>query len=171
MDRDADDSTPSKSQRKREAQELQALAVSLVDLPDAQLQRIPLPERLRDAIVETRRITAHGALRRQHQYLGRLMRQADAAPVRDAIAALERESAGQTRHFHALEHWRDRLIDEGDGALDDLLAAHPTLQRAPLRHLIRQAQREVATDAPKRAARSLFRHLREHVPPDDRSGG
>lgn len=170
MDGHSDDFPPSKSQRKRHAEALQALAVSLVDLPDAQLARIPLPERLRDAIVETRRISSHGALRRQHQYLGRLMRQADEAPIREALDQLAREAAGRTRQFHAVEQWRDRLVAEGDAALDDLLAAHPSLERAPLRHFIRQARLEADRDGPKRAARALFRHLRERLETPDEAG-
>ncbi len=157
------DDGPSKSQRKRDAQELQALAVSLVDLPDEQLARIPMPEKLMDAIRETRRITSHGALRRQRQYLGKLMRRADPEPIREALAQLEREAAGQTQHFHALERWRDRLIAEGDAAIDELLAAHPQLERAPLRHFVRQARQERDAQRPPRAARSLFRHLRERI--------
>jgi ribosome-associated protein len=159
-----DDATPiSKSAAKREASALQALAVSMVDLPDDQLARLPLPERLHDAIVECRRITSRGALRRQRQYLGRLMRSAEVGPIREALAELEREAAGRTRHFHTLEHWRDRLIDEGDTALDALLAEYPRLDRAPIRQFVRQARREIEADRPRRAARALFRHLRERL--------
>ncbi|MEO0973093.1 MAG: ribosome biogenesis factor YjgA [Pseudomonadota bacterium] len=172
LEHDDDAVIPSKSQRKREAQALQDLAVSMVDLADEQLERIPLPEKLRDAIRETRRITSHGALRRQRQYLGKLMRQAEQEPIREAMAQLAREAAGQTRHFHDLEVWRDRLLSEGDAGLDALLSAHPHLERAPLRHLIRQAQRERAAERPARSARALFRHLRDHLaaPDDDASG-
>lgn len=153
----------SKSQRKREAHALQELAVSLVDLPAEQLARLPLPGKLREAVAECRRITSRGALRRQRQYLGRLMRGADADAIREALAALEREAAGRTRHFHELEHWRDRLLAEGDSALDALLAAHPRLQRAPIRSFLEKARREAEAGHPPRAARALFRHLREHI--------
>ncbi len=166
-DEEDDAGPPSKSARKRHAEALQRLAVSLVDLPAEQLARLPLPEKLAQAIEQTRRITAHGALRRQHQYLGRLMRGADEAAIREALEAQQRVAAGQTRHFHTLERWRDRLIAEGDPALDALLAEHPQLERAPLRHFIREAQREAAAERPPRAARALFRHLRERLPADD----
>ncbi|MEO0423411.1 MAG: ribosome biogenesis factor YjgA [Pseudomonadota bacterium] len=157
------DDGPSKSQRKRDAQALQALAVSLVELSDEQLARIPLPEKLHDAIVETRRITSHGALRRQHQYLGKLMRRAEHEPIREALAQLEREAAGQTQHFHTLERWRDRLLAEGDAAIDELLASFPQLERPPLRHFVRRARQEREANRPPRSARALFRHLRERI--------
>jgi ribosome-associated protein len=163
-DEEHDDRGPSKSQRKREAAALQSLAVSMVDLPDEKLARLPLPDRLHEAIVECRRITSHGALRRQHQYLGRLMRGTEVDPIREALAILEREAEGRTRHFHLLERWRDRLISEGDDALDALLAEHPRLERAPIRRFVRDARREAARELPPRAARALFRHLRDRLP-------
>jgi ribosome-associated protein len=79
---------PSKTQRKRQMHELQRLGQRLAELPAAQLQRIDLPEALREQIELARRITAREALRRQLQYVGRLMRQADADAIRAGLAAV-----------------------------------------------------------------------------------
>ena len=60
----------SKSQRKRDMHALQALGKTLIELPQEQLAKMDLPEPLREALIEARRISAHGALRRQLQYVG-----------------------------------------------------------------------------------------------------
>ena len=84
----SDETVPSKSQRKKEVHALQDLGVELVALSDERLAALELPERLRDAVLEARHITAREARRRQLQYIGKLMRQVDAEPIRAALAAL-----------------------------------------------------------------------------------
>lgn len=82
-----DDSKPSKSARKREYLALQKLGEELVTLRESELLSMPLDEDLLEAVQEARRIKAHGALRRQKQYIGKLMRHVDPEPIN---AALER---------------------------------------------------------------------------------
>ena len=89
-----DDKRPSKSQRKKEVHALQDLGVELVALSDERLAALELPERLRDAVMEARRITAREARRRQLQYIGKLMRKVDAEPIRAALAALRARPRG-----------------------------------------------------------------------------
>lgn len=79
---------PSKTRLKRQMHDLQRLGERLVALPPAQLARIELPEALREQIDLARRITAREALRRQLQYVGRLMRGADADAIRAALEAM-----------------------------------------------------------------------------------
>jgi len=152
---------PSKSQRKREMHQLQALGEHLVELNQEQIAGIPLGTELLQALEEMRRIKGREARRRQLQYIGRLMRHEDG----DAIAAaLERLKAGgieQTRRLHQLERWRDRLIEQGDGALGELIAAHPGADRQQIRQLVRSARREQELNKPPAASRKLFRYLRE----------
>ena len=155
-----DDPAPSRSADKRSAESAQALGEALVALKPEQLARFGLPERLQDAILEAQRITAHGALRRQRQYIGRLMREVEAAPIRDRLLELRGEDAVSRARLHRVERWRDRLVAEGDAALGALLEQHPEAERARLRQLIREAQREHAADAPPHAQRALFRALR-----------
>lgn len=151
---------PSKSQRKREMHLLQALGERLVELKPEQISEIPLGTALLEALREMGRIKGREARRRQLQYIGRLMRLEDG----DAIAAaLERLKAGgieQTRRLHQLERWRDRLIEQDDGALEELLAAHPGTDRQQVRQLVRSARKERKLNRPPAASRKLFRYLR-----------
>ena len=115
------DSKPSKSQRKREQLELQRLGESLIDFDAATLAAIPLDERLRDAVLQAAKMRSHGALRRQKQLIGKLMRKVDPEPIRAAIARLTAEDAAAKRLFAQAEQWRDRLVG-GDSALDEFTA-------------------------------------------------
>lgn len=164
---DTTPSTPSKSQRKRESTALQDIGAELVKLPSDRLARLHLPDPLRAAVLEARRITSHGALRRQMQYIGRLMRDVDAEPIVAQLAELRGESAQAKAAFHTLERWRERLLAE-DGALTEWLARHPRSDAQALRQLIRNARREATEGKPPRASRALFRALREaEVGPGD----
>lgn len=151
----------SKSQRKRDMLALQALGESLVKLKAEQLGKIPLPEQLHQAVREAQRIKSHSAHKRQLQYIGRLMRELDASPIREAMETLEARSAQASAQLHHLERWRERLIAEGDAALGELLDEHPGADRQHLRQLIRAAQREQTQNGPHGHARALFRYLRE----------
>ena len=152
---------PSKSERKRESDALQSLGERLLQLPADQLGQMPLPEELREALEQARRIRQPGARKRQLQYIGKLMRQVDAAPIRDALAGFDLSSARTAAHHHRIEHWRERLIEQGDGALSDLLAEYPQADRQHIRQLTRNAGKERRQNRPPQAARALFRYLRE----------
>lgn len=161
----------SKSQLKRDAAALQQIGEELVKLREAQLDKIPLPDFLREAVDSARRITSHGARRRQLQYIGRLMREVDPAPIRQALDTLQgtgREAAAQ---FHRLERWREELIAKGDTALGELLDAYPQADSQHLRQLIRNARREQEHGTPKGAGRALFRYLRELTEAQDDEPG
>lgn len=155
---------PSRSSDKRDAQAAQKLGEALVGLKPELLASFELPERLRDAILQCQGITAHGALRRQRQYIGRLMREVDTAPIQARLLELRGEDAASRARFHRVERWRDRLIDEGDAALNALLDERPDADRTHLRQLLREAQQEQRRAAerptPPIAHRALFRALR-----------
>ena len=150
----------SKTRRKQEMLELQALGAALVDLSAAHLERMALPEALAQAVREARRFASHEARRRQMQYIGRLMREVDAAPIRAQIAAVEGGSAQERARHQRLEHWRARLLEQ-DGALTEFARAHATADLQKLRALIRNARKEQAEGKPPRAMRELFRVIRE----------
>lgn len=160
FDIDTDD-RPSRSQLKRDAEALQDLGLALVELPQAKLDRVELPDQLREAIDLARRITAHGGKRRQMQFIGKLMRKFDAAPIRAQIEAMQQADRRAAQRFHVLEALRDKLLAEGDDALGELLERYPAADRQHLRQLIRQAQTERDKNKPPASARSLFRYLRE----------
>lgn len=111
------DDKPSKSARKREHLELQCLGEALVRLGKADLDAMPLDDRLRDAVIEAGTIQSHSALRRQRQLIGKLMRDADADAIRTSLAALGQADRKSTRLFHAAEIWRDRICGEGKPAV------------------------------------------------------
>ena len=80
---------PSKSQRKRDAQALQALGAQLVELSSGHLAQLHLPDALREAVVAAQGMRSHGARTRQMQYIGKLVRQLDPASLRTVREALE----------------------------------------------------------------------------------
>lgn len=150
---------PSRSQVKREAEALQALGEELIALPEKQLAEVPLPEPLREAIELARRITSHGGLRRQRQYVGRLMRDLDPEPIRATLERLRGADRASKARFQEAEHWRERLLREGDAALTEFLACHPQADRQQLRQLMRAAAQEAAAGQSPRHCRELFRYL------------
>jgi ribosome-associated protein len=81
------DLPPSKSSRKRAAHAAQKLGERLVRMRDQELAGLPLPEELREAIAEARRLTSRTALSRQHQFIGKLMREVDVDAIEAAISA------------------------------------------------------------------------------------
>lgn len=157
----------SKTRRKLEMHALQALGEALVALPEAQLKTFDLPEDLLAAIAEARSIRAHGGLRRQLQYIGKLMRGIDPEPIRARLAALEGNSRAATAELHRLERWRERLLDE-PAALEELLALRRVADVQSLRATLRAAIAERAASKPPKHQRELFRRLREifESPPD-----
>lgn len=161
---DTDSEHKSRSQVKREMEALQVLGEALVALKTEQLDAIPLPDKLRDAVIAARTTTDRGARRRQFQYIGKLMRNVDAEPIRQALDVLNNRGKQAATQFHRLERWRDRLLSEGDAALSEFLEEHPAADRRHIRQLLRNAQRETQAGKPPAAARALFRYLREISP-------
>lgn len=152
---------PSKSALKREADELQKLGEALIDLPDAVLEQLPLPESLRDAVANARRFTSHGARLRQRQYIGKLMRKIEVEPIRRALDARQQEQRLEARRFQRIEQWRERLIREPHIAVPELLVEMPGADAERLRALAAAAAQDTRDGATPRAARLLFQYLRE----------
>jgi ribosome-associated protein len=151
----------SKSRRKRDLEALKDLGRDLLGLGDDTLQGLKLPEDLLEALLTARRIRSHGAQKRQLQYVGKLLRDIDTAPLRAAVEARKHQQSIHTREFHLLEELREKLIIEGDAALPEVLAHFPHTDRQHLRKLARHARNEHAARQPPRASRELFRYLRE----------
>ena len=156
-----DDERPSKSELKRRSSELQTLGESLIDLPQAELDALPLPEKLRDAVDLARRITKHGGLYRQKQYIGKLMRKYDVEPIRAALEARQAEQRRAAVEFRRLEQWRDRLVSGDADALEEIALACPLADRERIAQMAERARHERRIEAPPRAARELFAYLRE----------
>jgi ribosome-associated protein len=150
------DAQPSKTRRKQAMHELQDLGEALVALDPPRLAALGLPERLAEAIALARRITAHEGRRRQMQFIGRLMRDVDPAPIRAAIEASAAVSHEDRARFAAAETWRDRLLAE-DAALTEFVAAHPGVDREALASMVGDARAERASGRPPHRFRALFR--------------
>jgi ribosome-associated protein len=153
----------SKSQLKRESAALQDLGEALIALSGETLNRFHLPPQLLEAVRMAQSITQHGALKRQRKFIGKLLRGMDAEPIREELARLNRQSAHAVGEHHRIERWRDRLLGGDEGEIDDFLAAYPSADRQKLRQLIRDAHKERLAQAPPRAARQLFKYVRELV--------
>ncbi|MGY0193769.1 ribosome biogenesis factor YjgA [Leptothrix sp. BB-4] len=162
---------PSKTQMKKESHDLQELGEALLELPRPKLDALDLPEGLRDALEELRRIRNFEGRRRQWQYVGKLMRGIDPEPLREAVAAQRVPSARETLALHEAEAWRDRLIGSDD-AMTAWMADHPDTDAQALRSLIRSARKDVQAaaaaqphdGAPERKGRSyreIFQLVRE----------
>lgn len=158
------DEPPSKSQRKRDSHALQALGERLVALSDQQLERVPLPEPLAEAIALARRVTAREGRRRQLQYIGKLMRTVDVEPLRHALEQLTDGERAATALLHGAERWRQRLLEEpGDRQQwrQQWLERHPHCPAARLDGLIAGALAESAAGQHGRQYRELFRLIRD----------
>ncbi len=155
---------PSRSQLRRDATAIFKLAETLATLTDAQLVRIPLEADLLDEVRRTRAIHQPIARKRETQYLAKLLRRLEVEEI-DAVRTVldinKQQSHRETAALHQLENLRDRLVAEGDNALDEVIAQHPSADRQHLRNLIRQANTEAKKQKPPRASRELFRILRE----------
>ena len=151
----------SKSQRKRELHDLKQLGLKLLEFSDDALRQLNLPETLLDALLTAKKIHSNSARKRQLQYIGKLMKEIDAQPIRAVVQAREHQHLTTTREFHLLESLRDTLLVKGDDALPTVLAEFPRTDRQHLRKLVRQARQEQETGQPPGAARALFRYLRE----------
>jgi len=160
QDKRNDETRVSKTVRKQEMLDLQKMGVELAALPLSQLENISIPEGLRKAILEAKKINSHGAKKRQMQYVGRLMREVDAAPIRAQLDALNSGSAQSAAAHRRLEAWREKLLAD-DEALTEFAIAFPGSDVQALRTLIRNTRKEQLEAKPPRSFRELFRLIKE----------
>ena len=154
---------PSKTKRKQEAHSLQALGEALVQLPASRLQALSMPEALRDAIEQFQRTRSFEGKRRQMQFIGKQMRFADGAPLREAVDAFKLGSAKDTLLLHEIERWRDELVAHEDAAT--LWAqAYPGSDLQQLRSLLRAARKDAAAAPEQRNGRG-YRDLFQFIKP------
>jgi ribosome-associated protein len=162
---------PSKSQLKRDMIALQVLGQALVDLPKDALKRMPMPEKLADAVRDARRITDHEGKRRQLQYVGRVMRtltDAETDALRTALDAQRGVNKAATARLHWIERTREQLLAD-DAALTAFIRQHPDADPQEGRTLIRNARKEAQLSKPPRYYRELFQWIKtaSGTPGDD----
>ena len=154
---------PSKSELKRQMTVLQKLGEELVNEARDRVKRVPMPEDVRDAILECQQIRDHEGRRRQLQYVGKKMRTLDeeeVAAIQRTIDSWKGLSKADTANMHAMERRRDKLLAD-DKALTVLLSENPELDVQHLRTLIRNARKEQAENKPPKAYREIFQILKE----------
>jgi ribosome-associated protein len=148
----------SKTQRKRRMTQLQDVGAALVKLNAEQLARIDLPQNLREAVVECQRLTKHEAIRRQKQYIGKIMRNIDAGPIADQLEALEAPSRRQTALFHLAERWRTDILAD-PGLIARFVGDYPGADAERLRALVTAVQEEKSDAKSPKYFRELFHVL------------
>ena len=156
-----DEEWVSKTEVKRQMHALQELGAKLTQLNKDQLNKLNLGQQLRDAIDEFHRIKSNGAQKRHLQFIGKIMRTEDAEQIEQSIGLFEAGHQAHTQAFHKLEVWRDKLINEGNNALQAYIDENPQADVQHLRQLIRNAQKELKQEKPPASARKLFKYLRE----------
>lgn len=151
---------PSKSQMKRDMTSLQVLGRELAALSKDRLLQLGLPERLHEALLAYRTITAHEGARRQMQFIGRLMRDVDPEPLREALDRFNGASRAEVADMHLAERWRDRLLEEG-ATLTEFAGTYAGADLTRIRTLIRNARKETTEGKPPRDYRELYRAIRD----------
>lgn len=169
-----DTGRPSKTKQKEAMHELRDLGAELVELSVGQLKKINLPENIFEAVRECQKITAHGARRRQIQYLGKLMRGVDDEPIRAGLAMLRGESSAETARLHRLERFRTRLLED-ESFLAEIAALWPDLDLQHMRQLRRNALKEKEANKPPKNFRAIFQILqdldKQGTPVDEEEAG
>jgi ribosome-associated protein len=162
-DSDEIDLPPSKTKIKKQMHDLQDLGEQLTELSKEHLAELDIPENLRDAVRELKKIKSFGAIKRQMQYIGRLMRDIDPTPIQAKLSEWNGTSKQHIAWLHQVERWRDRLLEEPE-ALTELLAAFPGADVQHLRALIRNAIKEKELMKPPKNYREIFQVLRDIIP-------
>lgn len=157
------DEPVSKSQKKREADALQQIGVTLISWSATKLDALPLPDNLRKAIVEAKQLKSHGAKRRQAQLIGKLMRASDYEAIVAAYEQMREEDSAVTANFHEVELWRDKLIEQGKEALTEFIDIYQPEDVQQLRQLIKKAADDKLKEKNSGAAKALFRYLRAAI--------
>lgn len=152
----------SKTRRKRQALDAQAIGVALTALRPDQLGVFALPDRLLSAIRDCQSMTKHEAVRRQRQFIGKLMREADIEAIAARLAAMQAPAARETAAFHRAERWRDEMLADPE-AVARFAERFPAADTAALRRLVAEAQAERDSGRPPRRFRALFQVINQHV--------
>lgn len=150
---------PSKTKAKEASDSLQELGKRLVGVSNDRLKKLDIPETLADAVREAKRISSFGALRRQMQYIGKLMRDVDVEPIQEMLDELDGVSNKANARFHALEKQREKLLAD-ESIITTLKNEYPDLDVSALRTLRRNALKEQAENKPPKAYRAIFQLLK-----------
>ncbi len=149
----------SKTKRKQQMHELQDIGEELVELSKDALSKIPMSEDLLDAIKEYKRLNSHEARRRQMQFIGKIMRKEDTAPIREKLEQIRDSSTAATALLHRIERYRNDMIAK-DEAITQFLADYPNASVQELRTLVRNTRKEAELSKPPKSFRELFQLIK-----------
>ena len=154
----------SKSQKKRDMLALQDIGCELVALSNETINKLDLPDNLRTAVVEAKRIpkSKYGGMKRQMQYIGRLMREVDPAPIIEQLNSLKAPNKKETALHHLAERWRERLLTD-ETALNTFANEFVDADRALLAKYVQAAKDDKAKARPPKNYRLLYSQIHDHV--------
>lgn len=152
----------SRTDIKKAAQAVTDLGEQLSEMTENEIKKLELPQTLADALLLLKRMDRGPALKRQKLFIGRYLRQDEPliVEIKEKLAEIEAKKKQQNAHFHKLEKWRDRLVEEGDSALVEFLEFYPQADRQSLRQWIRNAQKEQKESKPPKSSREIFKYLK-----------
>jgi ribosome-associated protein len=153
--------SPSKSQIKRECHHLQDIGDEILKLNSEDIKSLELPDELAQAIATALKIKSRSGLKRQRQYIGKLLRATDSEAIESRLRKIQHRHDTNTAQFKRLERWRDKLIDNDREAFNEIITRFPDIDRQHINQLIRSAHQQKKQNKPPAAARKLFRYLRE----------
>ena len=153
----------SRTQKKHDAESVQAIGERLVGLTDFQLNQLDLPETLYDAIKLAQTINSHGGKKRQLQFIGKLMRDEflDMDAIHLLLSRIDGVASAETKAFKELEHWRDKLIDGGNAAVSELFESHPDADIQQVRQWVRNANNKKNEKLAKKSNKALFQLIKQ----------
>ncbi len=152
---------PNKTRIKKEIGDLFALGETMSKLSVAHLSSLELPDNIHKAVSEVANMPHTGARKRSLKYIAGQLHKMDVAPIQEKLARIQNKSAHSVREHHILEHWRDKLINEGNAALTELFDEQPTIDLQQIKQLLRNIKKEAETNKPPRSSRLLYRYLKD----------
>ncbi len=153
----------SKTQRKKDCDAMQEIGERMIALNSDELSQIEMDDELRRAIEEAQRMKSYGALKRQKQYIGKIIRNLDAEPLEQQLNRVLHKHDIHNADFKRMEKWRDNILENGDQGINAFMEAYPSADRHHLRQLSRNAQKEQKANKPPSAARQIFKYIREVI--------
>jgi len=153
----------SKTQAKKEMHDLQKLGERLSELSASQIDGMPVPDKLKEALHFVKTIKSHGARSRQMQYIGALMRDVDMEPVQTSLGLIQSGHKIDVAAFLETEKLRDRLLEDNKDALEEVVTRFPEIDRQHLNQLVRNARKESDQNKPPKSKKALFRYLKDFV--------
>ena len=152
---------PNKTRIKRECDHLIDLGDDILSLKPEEIDSLDLPADLEVAINTALKIKSRSGLKRQRQYIGKLLRNLDHEDIESQLKKIQHRHDTNTAQFKRLERWRDDLIANNKETLNEIISRFPEIDRQHINQLIRSAHQELKQNKAPAASRKLFTFLRE----------